>query len=207
MPTNTQMSEVSQERRSKYFWVTVILCFFALDITIAVIAIVMAAGDPSFRPMPDYGDKSVAWEVHHQDRIHSEKLGWSVDVSVVEPDRKALEFVIKDRAGSTVDQAFGNASAYHLTRVAQQQHSKIEEIEPGRYRARIDCRRPGLWKIDLRLNRTPETIAKNQATSGVDAAIEVFVYESTIELPGKSSSPQLLPQTRAGSVSDEPKTK
>jgi len=193
MPTNTQMSEVYQERRSKYFWITVILCFFALDITIAVIAIVMAAGDPSFRPMPDYGDKSVAWEVHHQDRVNSEKLGWSVDISVVEPDRQAIEFVVKDRAGSAVEQAFGNASAYHLTRVAQQQHSKTEEFEPGRYRARIDCQRPGLWKIDLRLNRTPEFATKSRESSNVGDADEVFVYESTIELPGKYLSPSRLP--------------
>lgn len=179
------MSEVSQERRSKYFWVTVILCFFALDIAIAVIAIVMAAGDPSFRPMPDYGDRSVAWEVHHQDRVNSDKLGWSVDVFAVEPDRHAIEFVVKDRSGIPVDHAFGKASAYHLTRVAEQQHSKIEKIEPGRYQARIDCGRPGLWKVDLRLNRTPELANNNREKKETNIADEVFVYESTLELPGR----------------------
>jgi nitrogen fixation protein FixH len=169
----------SQERRSKYFWVTVILCFFALDIAIAVIAIVMAAGDPSFRPMPDYGDRSVAWEVHHQDRLKSEKLGWSIDVSAVEPDRNALEFKVHDRDGKPVDHALGIASAYHLTRVAEQQHSEVVETDQGTYRAKLDCQRPGLWKINLRLNRAPSSTIENQTANEE----EVFVYESTIELP------------------------
>ena len=40
------------EAGSRRFWITVILGFFAIDITIAVVAITMAAGDPSFRSIP-----------------------------------------------------------------------------------------------------------------------------------------------------------
>ncbi len=185
MIVNDSTSAISLERRSKYFWITMILGFFALDISIAIIAIVMAAGDPSFRPMPDYGDRSVAWEVHHQDRVNSERLGWTVDVSVVEPDRQVIEFVVNDRAGIPVEHAVGNASAYHLTRVAEQQHSRIEEFEPGRYQAQIDCRRPGLWKIDLRMNRTSELTSKNRESTKASSSDEVFVYESIIELSGR----------------------
>ncbi len=173
-------SAASQERRSKYFWITVILCFFALDIAIAVIAIVMAAGDPSFRPMPDYGDRSVTWEGHHQDRLNSEKLGWSIKVSVIEPERKAIEFIVRDRDGKPVERATGKASAYHLTRVAEQQHSEMVETDKGKYRAKIDCQRPGLWKIDLRLSRIPLLTMLDPTASEAE---EVFVYEATIELP------------------------
>jgi nitrogen fixation protein FixH len=183
MFVDSSRSEASQERRSKIFWVTIILAFFALDIAIAVIAIVMAAGDPSFRPMPDYGDRSVTWEAHHQDRVNSEKLGWSIEASVIEPDRKAIEFIVTDRDGNPVDRALGIASAYHLTRVAEQKHAEIVETVPGRYVAEIDCQRPGLWKIDLRLTRKFAATAENSIASAGKASEEVFVYESTIDLP------------------------
>jgi nitrogen fixation protein FixH len=175
--------EASQERRSRVFWITFILGFFALDISIAVIAIVMAAGDPSFRPMPDYGDRSVAWEVHHQERISSEKLGWSVSVSAVEPDRQTVDFIIVDRAGASVEGGSGDASGYHLTRVAEQQHSKLTEIEPGRYRASLNCQRPGLWKLDLRLNRVTDSTLTERPSAEPQGLEERFVYESTIEFP------------------------
>lgn len=176
------MSDRSQERRSKYFWITLILGFFALDLTIAIIAIVMAAGDPSFRPMPDYGDRSVEWEVHHQARLSAAKLGWSVSVSAVEPDRKSIDYFVVDRIGVPIVKASGSTRAYHLTRVSQEQTSPIEEIEPGRYRARIDCKRPGLWKIELRMHRKPESSSQGSTLSEASNQEDVFIYESTIEL-------------------------
>ena len=39
-----------------------ILGFFAIDLAIAAIAITMAAGDPSFRSIPGYGERAVAWD-------------------------------------------------------------------------------------------------------------------------------------------------
>jgi nitrogen fixation protein FixH len=177
---DSHQSEVVQERRSKCFWVTIILAFFAMDIAIAVIAIVMAASDPSFRPMPDYGDRSVSWEVHHQDRVNSGKLGWSIEVSVSQPDRKEIAFVVKDRYGHPVHGAFGKTSAYHLTRVAEQQHAELIETDAGKYLAKIDCQRPGLWRIDVRLTRNRDSTAGAQSVS---EAADVFVYESTIEFP------------------------
>ncbi len=175
MTTNHSKSDALTERSSRRFWITVVLAFFSLDISIAVVAIVMAAGDPSFRPMPDYGDQSVAWEVHHQERLSSEKLGWSVAVSPVEPDRQAIEFVVLDRGRLPVTGASGTASAYHLTRVGDQQHSAVEEIEPGRYQARIDCQRLGLWKIELHMLRNSPSDAGNSKSE------EAFVFESTKE--------------------------
>ena len=180
-------SNVRLERRSKYFWITLILGFFALDLLIAIIAIVMAASDPSFRPMPDYSDRSVAWEVHHQERLNSERLGWTITVSAIEPDRKAIEFVVLDRTGIPVERADGTVSAYHLTRVSQQQTATIEEMEPGRYQAHIDCQRLGLWKIELHLHRKPEQTSRNSTLPNASDQEEIFVYESTTEIAGSRS--------------------
>ncbi|MDZ4852326.1 MAG: FixH family protein [Pirellulaceae bacterium] len=176
IPLTTQ-SEIAKEKSSKRFWLTLILSFFALDLTIAIYAIVVAVSDPSFRPMPDYGDRSVAWEVHHQEQLASERLGWTVAVSRVETSDQAIEFRVVDRSGEPIVHATGLASAYHFTRVADQQTSPLEEREAGCYVANIDCRRPGLWKIDLRLTRTPETTAEESRPA------DVFVYEATIEFP------------------------
>ncbi len=172
---NRSTLDASKERNARRFWISIVLAFFSLDISIAVVAIVMAAGDPSFRPMPDYGDQSVTWESHHQERLSSEKLGWTVEVLPVEPDRQAIDFVVLDREGKPVCGAGGKASAYHLTRVAQQQHSAVEEIEPGRYQAHIDCHQLGLWKIELHLRRNREP------SSNTSSSEDAFVLESTKE--------------------------
>jgi nitrogen fixation protein FixH len=169
-------SKLSSERRAKYFWVTFILGFFVLDLSIAVIAIVMAAGDPSFRPMPEYGDRSVEWEVHQRERLQSQALGWQVDIKGIEPERRAMEIKVIDRDGQPVEGATGSISAYHFTRVSQRQVVEVEEVEAGVYRANVDCRRPGWWKVELRLQPASTDGRYNVKSK------EVFVHEASLNL-------------------------
>ena len=82
-----------RERNSKWFWVCVICGFFAIDFSIAAIAISMAAGDPSFRSSPGYGERAVAWDVRQKRKEGSSKLGWEIDLQRVEPLRDAIELL------------------------------------------------------------------------------------------------------------------
>lgn len=161
--------QISNERRSRRFWVMVVLAFFSLDIVIASIAIYLATRDPSFRPMPDYGDQNVSWEERHQERIRSDKLGWTVEISPVEPGRNAMQIVAQDSFGNPVTGATGTISAYHFTRVTELTRSSLVEVAPGLYHSTIDCSRNGMWKVELRINNGEEH----------------FLYENSLEFPAK----------------------
>ena len=167
MITPEKSTEIANERKSRRFWVLLILAFFSMDIAIATIAIFMATRDPSFRPMPDYGDQNVSWEERHQERLQSSKLGWTVNISPVEPTRDAMTISAKDRFGNPVTGASGILSAYHFTRVTELTRSKMVEVAPGQYESAIDCSRNGMWKIELRL----------------DNGDQHFLYENAVEFP------------------------
>jgi hypothetical protein len=151
MTTPSKDIDKISERRSRRFWVCLVLAFFSMDIAIATIAIAMATRDPSFRPMPDYGQNNVSWEHRHQERLASNKLGWILDLSPVEPQRKAIRILAVDRSGNPIVGAIGKLSAYHFARVTEMTRTDIIEVTPGEYEAAVDCAREGMWKIELRL--------------------------------------------------------
>ena len=138
-----------RERNSKWFWVCVICGFFAIDFSIAAIAISMAAGDPSFRSIPGYGERAVAWDVRQKRKEGSNKLGWKIDLQRVEPLRDAIDIRIVNAANVPVVGCTGSLRMFHFTRVAEQLQSQLSEIEPGHYRAKVNVAKNGRWQMEL----------------------------------------------------------
>ena len=151
-PTTAQLAK--RERNSKWFWICLICCFFSMDFAIAAIAISMAAGDPSFRSIPGYGERAVAWDVRRQRKEDSQKLGWKVEVQRVEPSRDAIDVTIFDADNEPVTGCAGSLRLFHYTRVAEQFQCELHEIVPGRYRAKIDVRKLGRWNLELEIHAT-----------------------------------------------------
>ena len=149
-PTPAQIDK--SERKSKRFWVCIIFGFFAMDFTIAAIAISMAAGDPSFRSIPGYGERAVAWDIRRERKAASQKLGWQVTVQRAEPHRDAIDIWILDAEGRPVTGCTGTVQLFHFTRVAEQMRCELMELEPGWYQAKIDVSKPGRWHMDLELH-------------------------------------------------------
>ena len=141
-----------RERNSKWFWVCIICGFFAMDFSIAAIAISMAAGDPSFRSIPGYGERAVAWDVRQKRKEVSRKLGWKIDIQRVEPLHDAVEIRIGNAANGPVTGCTGSLRLFHFTRVAEQFHSQLCEIEPGLYRATVDVAKLGRWQLELEIH-------------------------------------------------------
>ena len=141
-----------RERNSKWFWVCVICGFFAMDFSIAAIAISMAAGDPSFRSIPGYGERAVAWDVRQKRKEVSEKLGWKIDLHRVEPLRDAIEIRITNAANTPVTGCTGSLQLFHFKRVAEQFKGQLSEIEPGLYRAKVNVAKLGRWQMELELH-------------------------------------------------------
>ena len=138
-----------RERSSMRFWVCIICGFFAIDFIVAAIAISMAAGDPSFRSIPGYGERAVAWDVRQERKRASKDLEWKVELRRIEPSRDAIHITIRNAANEPVSGCTGSVRMFHFTRVAEQLRSDLNEIEPGVYRARIDVSKPGRWQLDL----------------------------------------------------------
>jgi nitrogen fixation protein FixH len=142
-------NNVRQERKSRRFWVLLIFGFFSLDIAIAVIAISMAAGDPSFRSIPGFGERAVAWDQRQSLKEAWNKQGWKIDIARVLPSMDAVEIVLKDSAGKPVSGCTGSVTMFHYTRVATQWKAAITEAQPGLYLAKIDVSKPGMWSLEI----------------------------------------------------------
>jgi len=148
--STTQIAK--RERKAMRLWICVICGFFAIDFVIAALAISMAAGDPSFRSIPGYGERAVAWDIRQGRKQTSKDLGWKVTLRPVEPRRDAIEILVRDAANEPVTGCTGFARIFHFTRVADQFKSQLVETERGVYLASINVARPGRWQLDLEIH-------------------------------------------------------
>jgi len=150
--TNNSLSTAQiakRERSSMRFWVFFICCFFAIDFTVAAIAISMAAGDPSFRSIPGYGERAVAWDVRQARKQASKELGWNVQIERSGTNHSEMTITVLDAESQPVVDCTGSARMFHFTRVAEQFEGKLIETAPGVYRIAIDVAKPGRWQLDL----------------------------------------------------------
>ncbi|MEQ1825239.1 MAG: FixH family protein [Pirellula sp.] len=139
------------ERTSRRFWVLLILGFFGMDLSIAIIAIAMAAGDPSFRAIPGFGERSVAWDERRALSENWQKQNWTLDVSRRSPGSDAVEFSLRSEDGQPVTGCSGNVKVFHYTRVAEQSTASVDEVAPGIYVAPLNVAKPGMWNVEFDL--------------------------------------------------------
>ena len=148
-PVLTLDQRAIRERNSRWFWVSIICSFFAMDFLIAAIAISMAAGDPSFRSIPGYGERAVSWDVRRRRMEDSKRLGWQIVVQRVEPLRNAIDVTIVNAENEPVTGCTGSLQLFHYTRVAEQFKPQLTEVNPGIYRALVDVTKLGRWHLEL----------------------------------------------------------
>ncbi|MCU0711128.1 MAG: FixH family protein [Pirellula sp.] len=136
------------EAGSRRFWVSLILGFFAIDITIAVVAITMAAGDPSFRSIPGFGKRSVQWSERQQSLKHFKESGLQVEIDTEKSTNDVLVLNITDKDGKHVSGLNWTVEVFHFTRVAEQQRVEVVERD-GVYTAALTMKKPGFWHLEL----------------------------------------------------------
>jgi nitrogen fixation protein FixH len=158
MSTSTSDSK-SQERRSVRFWSIFILALMAINLLVALVAILIAVGDPSFKPVPSYGENAVDWETWKKLQAKSDSLGWTASLNR-NPARKEVLVSIIDRVGNPVSGMSGTLRAYHFTRAGESVTVPVVEskTEPGRYKADIDVSKDGRWQVTLRLMRGEDEV-------------------------------------------------
>lgn len=137
-----------QEKNSRRFWVTLVLAFFAIDLTIAIIAISMAAGDPSFRSIPGFSKRAVDWEVRKKEEQQLFDRGWTLEVSAPSEKRDSLVMTILSKDGEPIPDLSLKATLFHYTRVADQMTAPMEWTGAA-YEGKIDLSKPGRWHVDI----------------------------------------------------------
>jgi hypothetical protein len=152
--TPSSLDAKSRERRSARFWSIFILALMAINLLVAFVAIVIAVGDPSFKPVPSYGENAVDWETQKKLQAKSDSLGWTASVDR-SPQRNEILVSITDRLGNPVTEAAGQLQAYHFTRAGDSVTVPVVEskTEPGLYISKLDVSKDGRWQVTLRLMR------------------------------------------------------
>lgn len=138
-----------------------VLGFLGAHMLFIIIAITLAVGDKSFAVVPDYYQKSQAWDTHKAELAASEALGWGV---VVEPSREVslhgereLAVVLHDAGGEPIDGAHVVVTLYHHARAKQVVQLELAPTgTPGRYAVTAELRAEGLWDISARITRGDE---------------------------------------------------
>lgn len=136
------------EAGSRRFWITLILGFFAIDITIAVVAITMAAGDPSFRSIPGFGKRSVQWSERQQGLKQFKESGLRVEIGHDKSTDEMLVLNVTNANGEHVSGLKWTVELFHFTRVAEQQRVEMVE-QDGFYSAAVRLIKPGFWHFEL----------------------------------------------------------
>lgn len=126
----------------------------AINLGVAAMAIWMAVGDPSFRPMPEYGEHAIDWQARKNLQSRSDALNWKTNV-----ERSAIPqgivVQLADANGDPVVGCTGSIHAYHFTRANA--HRKVHVVpvadRPGIYLAPMDVSLDGRWQVTVELKR------------------------------------------------------
>jgi hypothetical protein len=165
---------------SRYRWPIGIVGILSMSFVAQGIMVYFATRPEAPRPIADYYEKSLAWDADRALLEASRQLGWAVAVEVpdvpVEPGQpRPLDVAVTDRDGRPVTGLSGDLVALRASDSRMNVKGRLVELpqSPGRYRALLILRAPGLWDL------------------GVDAVRgEVrFVHTARMTIPGPTTAP------------------
>ncbi len=118
--------------------------------------ILRSAGDPSFAVEPDYYAKGMKWDETARQRALLTELGWSVQIALQQSPEAAgfplLVIRIDDAAGEPVADMRVDAMLFHHLSAKDRHVVPLSPDGPGVWRASVPSKRPGLWRILLRID-------------------------------------------------------
>jgi nitrogen fixation protein FixH len=155
--TPMKTCSIKLENRSRRFWVMVILLLMGINLGIAMIAVKMAIGDVSIRPMPDYGEQAVTWQERIDALNKSKALAWTCQITKPS-DASVLRMDLRDKDGKPIQGCTGQVRAFHFTSAGKRQLASLETTQTDDYQVAIDLMKPGLWQIAMTL-RTVEGVS------------------------------------------------
>lgn len=142
-------------------WPLGIVALLLMSVVIQMIAVFLAAGDPSFAVEEDYERKAARYDEVIAQRAENERLGWRAAVRTVPPEARRgaveVDVTLLDAAGDPIDDADVEFETCHLARAANILRARPRAVGDGRYRVELDMRRTGIWEFRITARRLDET--------------------------------------------------
>ncbi len=131
------------------FWIGVVIMLLVGNAA-AMAGMILTAGDPTPRVVPDYYRKAVTWDDTAAARDASRALGWSALPSVIEGQAVV---VLHDAAGAPLTGAAVEVSLRHRSRADHLQRLVLAETAPGRYQGAVSLAQRGVHEVEVRAQR------------------------------------------------------
>lgn len=139
-------------------WPIGIVVILLATVASNVAVIVLTSDDPSFAVEPDYYRKAVAWDSTEARRDRSDALGWraSARVDTLANGASEITIALTDASGAAVRSASVRGALLHVARANDVQQVVFAATDDGRYVARAEMERAGVWELRLTADRNSE---------------------------------------------------
>lgn len=138
-------------------WPLAIVSLLALNVLVVAVTVVSANSDPSSSIESNYYEKAVHWDQTAAEAAQSARLGWTCKIRLVGAQSAsnpgALDIVLADRNGAPVDGAVVHAEIFHNARAADRTELALSPLASGAYSGAVTAMRPGLWHVNLVVDR------------------------------------------------------
>lgn len=147
------MTEKTRNDKAKArFWMFVPLLLLTTSVGGWLYMVSLAVDDPGFSVEKDYYQKASGYDEVVAQRGENERLGWRVRVESFERaghDAK-LVLVLIDPSGGPLSGGELSAVSFPTARGNLEQTLTFVDLGNGRYEARVEKARTGLWEVRLR---------------------------------------------------------
>ncbi len=137
-------------RNAAIRWGGFVVGMLSFQVAIGVIAVMLATGDPSVAVVPDYYQKSLAWDDQRESESVSRQLGWTLTlVPIAAPQGASLQAFLKNVDGEPVQIQSGTLRLFHHARGADVQTFSLEPNAQGLVVLEGCFSVDGLWQVEI----------------------------------------------------------
>lgn len=159
-PTNTPNA------RRGWNWPAMIVGLLGLQIVLCMIAVYLAVSDPTMAIEPDYYKKAVHWDDAAAERLQSDALGWTHELTL-DPGadvlgRRAVSLKLAGQDGRPLTGAIVELEAFSRARASHRLTLTLVEQAPGNYTGLMPVRHDGLWEFVLTAARGREVYTQTE---------------------------------------------
>ncbi len=150
------------------FWASVPAIILVGLIGTQVIVLSRVLSDPSFAVEEDYYQKAVEWDERQAVQRAAEELGFDFEVTLSRLDppgrlpEARVELAVVSPTAAELSVSAARVVAFHNARAGLRLRAEMQPLEPGRFRAVLPMRRPGLWELRFEVDTLAGTLRHSE---------------------------------------------
>jgi nitrogen fixation protein FixH len=136
--------------RRDRIWPAIIVTLLLGNVTLGVVLMRVASGDPHFAVEPDYYRRAVGWDSTQAQARQNLALGWQLvpALGAVGGGDPLLTLVLRDASGAPLDGASVSVEARAVAHASDVLAANLLPTgTPGTYAADLPVAREGLWEV------------------------------------------------------------